>query len=332
MTEKVLSQEEIDALLSAMDSGEVDLSESKAAPGEVKTYDLTSHSLKPLSQFDALKEIHDKWHKLMNRSVPSLLNAPIGVDIVATEMLKFGDLIQSFASPTNFSIFHMDPLIGTCLLAVEPDLVFSLIDCMFGGTGKSLNKVRDFTMIELRMMRKFNLEVLGHLEKAWEGVCPVSITIKKTESKPDFVKIASPNDLMITVIFSVSGEAFSGRCYLALPYLMLEPIKERLSTIYIRDTDREQIFTHHLRRLLQDTEVTLIAELGKAMFTVRDILNFDIDDVLTLNNGPADPINLVVEQVPKYRGIPGVVKGNRALQVAAFIQSNGDQHGSIRTN
>lgn len=327
MTEKVLSQEEIDALLSAMDSGKVNLASDKPQPGEVKPYDLTCHNFKPLSQFDALQQIHDKWLKLMNRSLACLLGAPVGIDIVATETLKFGDLMQSFTAPTNFNIFHMDPLIGTCLLAIEPDLVFSLIDCMFGGTGKPLSQVREFTLIELRMMRKFALEVLGHLEKAWQAIYPVTVTIKKSESKPDFVKIAGPGDLMITVIFSVAGQAFAGRCYLALPYLMLEPIKERLSTIFIRDKDREQIFAQHLCGLLQDTPVTLIAELGRAVFTVRDILNFNIDDVLKLGNGPADPVNLIVEQIPKYRGIPGVVKGNRAVQIAAFARSNGDGHG-----
>ena len=143
MADQILSQEEIDALLSAMDSGDVEVEEDPKprAKAEAKAYDLTSQSLMLLrDQFDALDEVYDKFVNLLNVSLTSSLQRAIEVKQISKEIVKFGEFLQAFSNPTGFSIFSMEPLIGSGLLAVEPNLAFSLIDCMFGGIGKPLAK------------------------------------------------------------------------------------------------------------------------------------------------------------------------------------------------
>ena len=166
MAEKILSQEEIDALLNAMDSGEVPLESEPEdqTKSEARLYDLTSQSLMLRDQFDALDEVYDKFVNLLNVAIGSLLQRAIEVKMVSKEIVKFGEFLQAFANPTGFSIYTMEPLIGSALLAVEPNLGFALIDCMFGGLGKSLARIREFTQIELRMLNRFYLEVLRELE------------------------------------------------------------------------------------------------------------------------------------------------------------------------
>ncbi|MDJ0782900.1 MAG: flagellar motor switch protein FliM [Desulfosarcinaceae bacterium] len=321
MADQILSQEEIDALLSAMDSGEVDVEEEKPREAKIKSYDLTSQGSMLRDQFDALDEIYDKFISLLNNTLQNTLQRAFEVKIASKEVVKFGDFLQAFSNPTGFSIYNMEPLIGSALLAIEPNLVFSLIDCMFGGNGRPLEKIREFTMIEHRMVRRFAGDVLGELEKAWEVAYPVQIHLKKMESKPEFVNLVNPSDLLIIVVFSISNPEFTGNIHVATPYLMLEPIKDKLTSSYLREKDMAHSFRHQLHALLRDTDVQVVAELGRMHCSMRDIMELEVEDVLRLGTGPQDAVQLNVESIPKYFGMPGVVKGNRAVQVTELIES-----------
>jgi flagellar motor switch protein FliM len=319
MSDQILSQEEIDALLNSVDKGEVDLEVDKKEDFEAESYDLTSQGIKLRDQFYALEEVYDKFADLLHKLLSSSLRKSVEVNFVSTEMVKFREFIEGFSNPTNLNIFNMEPLIGLSLLAIEPELVFSLIDCMFGGNGKPIARVREFTLIEQRMIRKFAVEVLDSLEKAMDGVYSVKISLRKTENKPEFVHMVGPNDLVIAVIFSIKGYEFSGDIHLCIPYLMLEPIRDKLSSRYRSDKDIERVFGAQIQNLLKNTNIALVAELGRTSYTIRDILNLRAGDILKLKTGPQDLITINVEDIPKYRGVPGVVKGNRAVQVTKLF-------------
>jgi flagellar motor switch protein FliM len=324
MPDQILSQEEIDALLSAMDRGDVDLEQTRGEP-EATPFNLTSQNIMLRDQFSALEEVYDKFAALLNGSLSSMLQRSIEVEFVSTEMVKYQECISAFAAPTSFIIFTMDPLIGSALLAIEPGLVFSLIDTMFGGKGKPINRIRDFTPLEQRMITKLATEILSQLQKAWQIVQPVRISVKKTESKPEYVHLVSPQDMMVVIVFSVKGKEFSGNLHFCISYLMLEPIKEKLSQKYLREKDIENTWSRQLQRLLQETPVTVIAELGRTRQTIGSILNLKVDDVVPLPTGPEDSIVLSVDHVPKYLAYPGVIKGNRAVEISALLNPNGGQ-------
>ncbi|MCP3950640.1 MAG: flagellar motor switch protein FliM [Desulfobacterales bacterium] len=321
MSENVLSQDEIDALLGAMDEGEVDFDfdAPEEQSVEIKEYDLMAQGAMLRHQFYALEEVYDKFSSLLETTMSASLHKPIGVELVSTEMVKYGEFIQAFSNPTSFAAFTMDPLIGSSLLAIEPSLVYSLIDCMFGGDGKPFEDIREFTFIEKRMMAKFSVEIFHDLEKAWEIVFPVKVTIKKTETKPEYVHLVSPEDLLIVIVLSVTGAEFSGNMHLCVSYRMLEPIKDKLSSKYLREKDLVDAFSHQLQSLIRETDVTIVSELGCTYQTVRDLLNMKVNDIIRLDKGPADPLSINVENVPKYQGFPGIVKGNRAVQLTAML-------------
>jgi flagellar motor switch protein FliM len=322
MPDQILSQEEIDALLSAMDKGDVDLEQAKGEP-EATPFNLTSQNIMLRDQFSALEEVYDKFAALLNGSLSAMLQRSIEVEFVSTEMVKYQECISAFSSPTSFIIFTMEPLIGSALLAIEPGLVFSLIDCMFGGKGKPISRVRDFTRLEQRMIGKLAGEVLGQLQKAWQIVQPVGISVRKTESKPEYVHLVSPHDMMVVIVFSVKGKEFSGNLHFCLSYLMLEPIKEKLSSKYQREKDIENTWNRQLQQLLQETPVTLIAELGRTQQTIGTILNLQTGDVIPLPTGPEDHIVISVDHVAKYLAYPGVIKGNRAVEISTLLNRNG---------
>ncbi|WP_028323872.1 flagellar motor switch protein FliM [Desulfatirhabdium butyrativorans] len=324
MTDQILSQEEIDALLGAMAKGEVNLSEEKRAAPAVVPYDLTSQRIMMREEFYALSEVYDKFTGMLQIAISAMLQRSFEVRIVSTEMVKFGDFIKAFSNPTSFNLFSMEPLIGMALIAIETNLAFSLIDCMFGGDGKPLVQNRDFTVIEQRMLVKFAQEVLSNFEKAWENVFPVKITLRKTESKAEFVHMVNPNDQVIVIAFTIAGKEFSANLYACISYLMLEPIKEKLSSKYLREKDIAYAWRPQLERLLDDAPVVLIAELGRTMQSLRDLLEMEVDDVLKLNAGPEDPVTIRIQNTEKFYGLPGVAKGNRAVEITRMLSAQGE--------
>ena len=320
MADNVLSQDEIDALLSAMDNGEVDLTKNDDPPeAKAEAYDITSQNIMLRDQFSALEEVYDKFSGLMQTTLSGLVQQTFEVEFVSTEMVKYGDFIQAFSNPTSFSVFSMDPLIGSALLAIEPGLVFSMIDCMFGGKGMPLKQRREFTAIEIGMVKRLALEMLKDFEKAWRTVFAITIATKKSETKPEFVHLVSPDELMIVIVFSIKGEEFTGNFHLCLSYRMLEPIKDKLSSRYLRAKDSEAAFSDRIQTTLEETEVNIIAELGHTAHTFGDLLALQVDDIFTLNTGPHDPITVNIESVPKYKGYPGIINGNRAVEIITTL-------------
>ena len=321
MSEQILSQEEIDALLTSVDKGEVDLEGNRKDEPKVETYDLTSRGIMLRDQFYALEEVYDKFANLLQISLSTSLQKSIETELVSAEMIKFGDFRQAFSNPTGFSIFSMDPLIGSALMAIEPNLAFSLIDCMFGGDGKPLERVREFTLIELRLIRNLFFDVLKNLEEAWGLVYSVNISLKKIETKPEFIHIFAPNDLVIVVAFSVKGDEFTGHIHLCISYLMLDPIKDRLSSRYLTDPELENSWDSQLREVLKEIQVKVNAELGKnPNSTFRTLINLNEGDIIKLNTGPQDPVTVMVQKVPKYQGLSGVVRGNQAVQITKLLR------------
>jgi flagellar motor switch protein FliM len=190
---------------------------------------------------------------------------------------------------------------------------------MFGGEGKPIEKIREFTMIERRMLQRLATAVLKDLETAWDVAYPLRLALRKIETKPEFVYLVNPSDQLIIVVFDIRTEHFSGNIHLGLPYLMLEPIKDQLSSSYLREKDRASSFGDEIRKLLGRTEVNVVAELGTTVYSVEDILNFEVDDIIRLNTGPQNNVTVNVERVPKFLGMPGVVKGSKAVQITEVI-------------
>jgi flagellar motor switch protein FliM len=306
-----------------MDKGDVELEEKKKKNPKAVSYSLTAQKIILRDQFYALEEVYDKFVTSLYQMLSATLQRSIDVEFVSAEMVTYQEFIKEFSSPTCFQIFSMQPLIGSALLVIEPALVFSLIDCMFGGDGKSTSAVRDFTSIEQRMIDKLTIEILNRLQEAWETVYSLRLTLTKTETKPEFLHLLAPEDSMVNIVFSIQGEEFSGNIHLGLPYLTLEPIKDKLSAQYLQKKDMQHTWGSQMQKLLQDTPVTLIAELGRTSKTVGHLLDLHVDDIIKLDKGPEDLITINVDHVPKFRGYPGVIKGNRAVEITKMITNNG---------
>jgi len=182
------------------------------------------------------------------------------------------------------------------------------------------------------MMRKFAVEVLSNFEKAWEFLFPVKIVLKKTETKSEFVHVVNSSELVMVIVFLLHGKEFSGHIYLCVSYLMLEPIKEKLSSKYLREKDMAYAWKPQMENLLDDTSVVLVAELGRTVQSVSDLLNLQISDILRLNSGPDDLMNMNIAGVSKFLGFPGVAKGNRAIEIMTLLSPKGEHQENGQSN
>jgi len=322
MSDKILSQEEIDALYSAMSEGQIETSAEEVRDEEIQVYDLTSQQAKLRERFDVLDEIYDKFKALISDRLSGKLRAHIETDLISTEIGKFGKFIKGFSKPTSFNIFSMEPLEGSALLVLIDNLVFSLIDCLFGGKGKAINPGRDFTLIEQRVIRRLAVDILKDYEKSWEIVQSLSVLYIKSETNPDFVQVISPDDLVIIATFLVSSSEFTGNFYMCVPYLMIEPIKEKLSYGKRRSLRVRHAPDSRLKSILGATTLDIGVELGRCRMTIRNLLNLKEGDIIQLSSGPDDPVLVKVENIPKFTSIPGVVHGNRAVQIVAPYNPN----------
>ena len=327
MADQILSQEEVDALLSSMADGSIDLEaeaaeEIVASTDDLPLYDLATPNIMMREHFDVLDEIHDRFANSLRSSISASLRVPIDAELTATETVKFGEFMEGLQGPTIFHTFRMDPLIGSGLMSMDSRLVFFLIDCMFGGTGTSnIKQDRDFTLIEQRVMRKFAIDVLMELEKAWAFVEALKISIGKSETKHQFIRLVAPNDIVVVVLFTISIEGFNAKMWLCIPYLLLEPIKEKLSYRNLRDSELENIWNSKLQEILNDTDVKVTAKIGSVTQSIGDVLNIQKGDLILLDTGPSDSIPVLVENVPKFTGFAGVVGGNRAVRIEEPILS-----------
>lgn len=323
MADQILSQEEIDALLSSMGKGEIDLDEDKHKGNDVRPYDFSTQSIMLREQFYALEEVYDKFTRKIKISLSSLLQNQVEVQFVTTEMIKFREFIQAFSEPTSFNIYTMDPLVGSGLLVLETNLVFSCVDCLMGGRGKPMTKVRDFTAIENRMINRVVIEILENMEKSWSSIQPVDIKLKNHESNPMYVRLVGPGDMVVTIVFSISSKEFTGNIHFCIPYIMLEPLKEQLAVQTPLSSEYSSKWTNQIENLLYETSIIMTAELGRATdYNIRDLLGIKKGNLIKLDYGPQDPIVVKIAGVPKYLGFPGVVKGNRAVQISSILKEN----------
>ncbi len=316
--DKILSQEEIDALLKGMESGEVSTTTEPLDRSGVRQYDFTNQDRIIRGRMPTLEIVNDHFCRLFRNSLSGALRKTMDVGSRGVEMRKFGEFIKTLPVPSSLHIFRMEPLRGYAILALEAKLVFTLLDIFFGGSGKTAYRVegRDFTAIESRLIQKVVSMIFSEMERAWNVVHPISFQHVRSEINPQFVGIVPPSDLVIHISFGVELEQFIGMIFFCIPYAMIEPIKNKLySGFQSEQLEVDQTWVTRFLERLQGAEVEVKVELGRAKVMVQDLLDWKQGDVITLDQDVADPLVVQVEGVPKFIGKPGICRGNKAIQI-----------------
>lgn len=316
--EKILSQEEIDALLKGMEEGKVDTEPDKTARSGLVRYDFANQDRIIRGRMATLEMINDHFARHFRNSLSMSLRKVIEVSARGIEMVKFGEFLRSLSVPASLHLFKMDPLRGHAILALDPKLVFTLLDLFLGGAGKLPFRIegREFTAVEMRLIGKITQMAFSDLEKSWRLLQPITIQYTRSEMNPQFVTIVPPTDLVISITFGVEIEQFNGAMQVCIPYANIEPLKTKLYSGF--QSEHLDVDPHWVERFLErvkEAEVEVKVELGKSVITVEKLLQLKPGDVLPLGKDTSDPLVCRVEGIPKFLGKAGLYGANKAFLI-----------------
>jgi flagellar motor switch protein FliM len=333
---QVLSQSEVDALLAAVSEGEIAGGEegggggggggTPGAPADdrvVVVYDLTSQDRIIRGRLPQLEVIYEKFMRSFRVSLSSALRKIATLNLASTDFLKFGEFINTQPMPTCMSVLRFNALRGSALLVIESKLAYALVDNFFGGFDRPYNKDgKDFTAIELQIIRKVVNLAIGDLEDAWSSVEKIDCSFVRTEINPQFVGIVPPTDIVIASTFDVELENANGIITLVIPYSTIEPIKQKLSTGFQVESDQtdKKLWTSVLQDQLLGTEIDMRVDLGAAEISVEDLMKLKVGDVISLDQDSTGELDLQVEGVKKFKCYYGIHHGSVAVQVTRPVE------------
>ena len=322
MAEKILSQDEVEALLQGVNAGAVETSSHEKSEG-VNNYDLTNQERIIRGRMPSLEIINERFARLFQVSMTTFLKKEIEVIPVSIDAPKFGELMRKIPLPSSINLVKMDPLKGLVLVILDAKFVYRLVDLYFGGAGQTYVKIegRDFTSIESRIIQKVVDKLLSDLEKSWKPIFPVSITHVRTEINPQFAAVVAPTEVVVTTLFKIEIDGVGGDIFLGLPYPTIEPIREKLYGSFQSDQDEEnKVWAERFAEQLTECNLTAVAEIGGAALTVGELTRLSVGDIIMLNKTIKEDLDLKVEGQTVFKGRAGLHRGNVAFQVTSIAK------------
>ena len=332
MAENFLSQEEVDALLKGVNGDQDDASTVEDSSG-VRPYNLATQERIVRGRMPTLEIINERFARLLRIGLFNFLHRTAEVSIGPVRVSKYSEFIRNLVVPTNLNLIHMKPLRGTALMVFDPNLVFLLVDNLFGGDGRFHTRVegRDFTQTEQRIIQRILGIVFENYAKSWEPVYPIEFEYIRSEMNTQFANIATPNEVVVATTFTVELGPVSGEMHFCTPYSMIEPIRDILTSSLQGETmQTDNRWVRLMTQQIQTAEVEIIADLGTAKSTLGALLNLRVGDVLPLS--VPELVSGKVDGVPIMECSYGKFNGQYALRVEKLLESandslQGDEHG-----
>jgi len=331
----ILSQEEVDALLSAVSSGDVGIpastpaksgapeSEADSASPEksFKIYDFRRPDRVSKDQMRTLQNLHESYARLFSTTMTSYLRTLVEIDLVSVDQLTYSEFMMSISNPSCIYVFEIEPLEGQAIFEINPSLVFFMVDRLFGGQGSPSEQNRELTDIEKSVLNKIVERGLGDFKEVWEHIGMFSPKMFSYETNPQFVQVAPPGETVILISLEVRMKNGSGLISICLPYMVLESVIGKLSGeswIFSQRTT-----TNETRNLIEKeisaTDVPVSVVIGDTRIQLRDLLQIRKGDVLVLDKLASSDLVVKVANRPKYLGRVGRVGNNKSIQITSII-------------
>jgi len=320
-----LSQDEVDALLKGVTGESDDPEESGGADEGIRTYNLGTQERIVRGRMPTLELINERFARYLRIGLFNYMHRNAEISVGPIRVQKYSEFIRNLVVPTNLNLVQAKPLRGTALFVFDPNLVFLVVDNMFGGDGRFHTRVegRDFTPTEQRIIQGLLGVVFAEYTKSWKPVYDISFEYIRSEMNSQFANIATPAEIVVSTTFTLEFGGATADMHICFPYSMMEPIRDLLYSSMQSDqisTDKRWIGT--LRRQLQGAEVEIVANLGSAQLSLGQILKLKVGDVIPLQI--PERIHAVVDQVPLMECTYGQQNGQYALKVERFIAAQAD--------
>lgn len=329
MAGEVLSQNEIDALLSALSTGEMNAEDIKKEEEtkKVKVYDFKRALRFSKDQIRSLTRIHENFARLLTTIFSAQLRTYVQISVASADQIPYEEFIRSIPKMTILNVFEVPPLEGRILMEINPNIAYAMMDRVMGGRGISVNKVDTLTEIEKKIMSGLFERAFENYQEAWANIAEIEPFLSEFEVNPQFLQMVSPNETVVVISMNTTiGEA-SGMINLCIPHVVLEPIIPKLSVHYWmqkNNKEKEPIETELMERKLKNTRIPLVAQLGSSEITIKDFLSLDSGDIIPLSQRIDDPIHINIEGNTKFLGQPGIVNKKLAIQILEILKGGDD--------
>lgn len=320
MTE-VLSQDEIDQLLTAIRAGDTDTEDFRPVNDtrKIKIYDFKRPDKFSKEQIRTVSIMHETFARLTTTALSAQLRSMAHVHVASVDQLTYEEFIRSIPTPTTLAVINMDPLKGNAILEIDPSVTFSIIDRLFGGTGQGTKVQRDLTDIEQSVMEGIIVRILANMREAWTQVIDLRPRLGQIETNPQFAQIVPPSEMVVLVTLETKVGEEEGMMNFCIPYITIEPIISKLSSQFWFSSVRRSSTTQYmgvLKEKLSTVDMDVVAEIGSINLPVRDVLNLRVGDVVRLSNvRVGDPFTLSVGNKKKFLCQAGVIGKKVAVQV-----------------
>jgi len=328
----ILSQAEIDALLSALSDGQVDVEEMRTTKTQkrIRVYDFKRPNKFSKDQIHSLQNIHENFCRGLTTYFSGNLHAVAESSVLSIEQITYDEFIRSLPNPTVLGLYTVNSLEGTILIEVSPSLAFTVVDRLLGGQGQGAEKNRDLTEIEKTIIENRLSQMVYIAEEAWAEVYELKPQFVSMETNPQFTQIVAPNEMIVLITLEVKIGEEVGMINICMPYLVLEPILDKLSTFFLfstqaKVTSPEQVAA--IRRKIEWAKVDMVAFLGHSEILLRDLLDLSPGDVIPLNQAVKDPLPIYVGEFMKFKSIPGLNGEHLAVQITEIIEEGGEEDG-----
>ncbi len=321
----ILSQNEIDDLLKALSSGEINAHEIQTTTQErkIKTHDFRRASKFAKDHIKTLNIIYDNYARLVTNFLTGYLRTLVQVDVVSVEALPYSDFSNSVANPVIMAVVDFAPLSGSIIFEIEPHIAYALADRILGGKGSTMERVREFTEIELAIIERITIQMLNLMREPWENVLSIRPRLDKIETNAQFAQIVAQNETVALITLSARiGEA-DGMMNICIPHMVVEPIVSKLSTrFWFSNVEKEATpeMKRDIEKGVQSTAVPVKAVLGRTKITVGDFLELQSGDVLALDSGVNEELEVRVGDLLKFYAIPGVRKNKEAVKITRVVK------------
>lgn len=321
---EILSQAEIDALLNAMSSGELDAEQTKKSDEKkIKNYDFSRPTKFSKEHLRTLEIIFEHYARLISTNLPVYLRKNVQVSVVGSEALTFNEFTNSLASPIIMGIVNFAPLKGSVIMELGINLGYAMLDRMLGGNGVPLDKNRDFSEIEQIIIEKILVMFTQLLRDPWKNVIDISPVLSRLETNSQFAQIIAPGDMVAIVTLNIKIGDVEGFMNICLPFFTLEDVMDKLNTKYWYSTMQEnhdENYEAYIETLVRKVDVPIKAVLGTSVISVNDFINLQVGDCIRLNTGVDQDMNIYVGNIKKFTALPGAEKDSYAVRITSVIR------------
>lgn len=320
----VLSQNEIDALLNALSTGELDVDEIKEnGEKQVKDYDFARPSKFSKEHLRTLEIIFEHYGRLLSTNLPVYLRKNVQIEVMNSEAVTYQEFSNALSNPVLLGIVNFAPLQGSIIMEMATNLGYAMVDRMLGGKGEAIDKMREFSEIELLIIERIFIVCVNLLHEPWQNVLSIQPRLERIETNSQYAQIISPSEMIAIITINVKIGDVEGLMNVCLPYLTVEDVIDKLNTKYwyanMQQYD-ETDYADAIEVLIRKAQIPVKAVLGSSTISVSDFSMLQVGDIIRLDRKAEEELDVYVGNIKKFAALPGASGDNYAVRVTEVIR------------